>query len=239
MGGAAIQAVLSNMWEFSLSVFNQEVIEAVTSPTHLIAVNREAEKVTVSLSGTNSDQSLASDLVVLIKHKQPHGPKAFVELGMENGKNFMKQAAVMVNFFPDFTNLPTQSVQHEFMFLVDRSGSMGGFPIENAKDTLLLILKSLPENCCFNIIGFGSRYVKLFQKGSVKYSQATLDEAVHHVKRICADLGGTELLPPLTDILNVAPLAGFSREVFVLTDGSVSNTHSCINIVKRNESHSR
>ena len=41
-------------------------------------------------------------------------------------------------------------------------GSMDGDRIEKAKETLLLLLKSLPVNCIFNIVSFGSTYSFLF-----------------------------------------------------------------------------
>ena len=243
VGGAGTdvkRANVSTMQEFSLSILNQEVVDTVASPTHSIEVRREdraGTKVDVALSDCSSE-SLAKDLVILIKHKQPHVPKALVELGMEDGSDFMKHAAVMINFFPEFPTTMPQSCR-EFIFLIDRSGSMCGSDIESAKQTLLLFLKSLPKDCRFNILGFGSTYVKLFKEASVKYSQESLDKALLHVQQIAANMGGTELLPPLKDVLSVKPPGGIPREVFVLTDGSVSNTHSCIDIVKRNASTSR
>jgi uncharacterized protein with von Willebrand factor type A (vWA) domain len=54
------------------------------------------------------------------------------------------------------------SVQGEYLFLLDRSGSMGGTRIKNAQKALILFLKSLPINTYFNIIGFGTTFHKLF-----------------------------------------------------------------------------
>lgn len=36
-------------------------------------------------------------------------------------------------------------------------------------------------------------------------------------------MGGTEILQPLKDVLGAAGVRGYSRQVFVLTDGEVSN----------------
>lgn len=50
----------------------------------------------------------------------------------------------------------TKANRGNYFFLIDRSGSMGGKRIEKAKQSLILFLKSLPEDCLFNIISFGS-----------------------------------------------------------------------------------
>ena len=236
-GEQVLTAGVSSVGKFKLCVCDQETIETVTSPTHSLSVQREQDSDLVTVTLSESSQSLATDLVICLKHKQPHTPKALVEQGNPEGKDFMKQSALMINFFPEFGQV--ESLCCEFLFLVDRSGSMRGNYINSARETLLLFLKSLPDDCHFNIIGFGSRYVKLFEKGSVPYSQATLDEAITHTKGMFANLGGTELLPPLKDILQGKPPKGLSRQVFVLTDGSVSNTQACVDLVKKNVATAR
>ena len=240
MGGAAEQvqqASVPSVQKFKLCVFDQENIDDISSQTHSISVARGATNAVVTLS-EETRQSLASDLVVLIKPKQPHSAKALVEAGQKDGSDFMKRTALMINFFPDFpTN--TTSTGCEFIFLVDRSGSMRGSFIESARETLLLFLKSLPEDCSFNIVGFGSQYTKLFNKGSVAYSQKTLDIATSHTQTMQADLGGTELLSPLKDILSQKPPHGVARQVFVLTDGAVSNTQACVDVTKEHALMSR
>ena len=215
---------------FSMTVHNAAEIESVTSPTHCILSNSEGGKVVVTLSEDN----LEKDLVILIKHREPHRPTALVEGGVQSdGINkgcYITAPAVMVTFYPQF---PAVEAAGEFLFLVDRSGSMSGSYISSARETLILFLKSLREGCYFNIIGFGSSYQSLFPS-SVPYDQDGLGKAVSHAQTVEADLGGTELLPPLEHVFSLKPRPGLPRQVFVLTDGSVSNTQQCISCVKKN-----
>ena len=46
-------------------------------------------------------------------------------------------------------------------------------------------------------------------------------------------MGGTEILSPLSFILQQEVKAGLARQVFVLTDGQVSNSSACIRLVKK------
>jgi len=226
-------AKVSGVYGFQLKVVDAKDIAEVTSPTHTLSIlpDDSGDQLLVSLS---EEKPLSRDLVVLIKHKDPHVPKALLESGVETTErenDFMSNPAVMINFFPEFTDVEAAC---EFIFLVDRSGSMSGSYIRSARETLVLFLKSLPEGSFFNIIGFGSDYKKLFPK-SVAYSQETLDKATAHAQQMEADLGGTELLPPLEHIFtSLESFAGLPRQIFVLTDGSVSNTNACIKKVKQN-----
>lgn len=61
----------------------------------------------------------------------------------------------------------------EFVFVVDCSGSMGGISIQKASECLEFFIKSLMPDSYFNVIRFGSRFTKLFQKSEKsKHSDA-------------------------------------------------------------------
>ena len=89
---------------------------------------------------------------------------------------------------------------NEYVFLLDRSGSMSGAPISLAVKALKLFLHSLPLGCKFNIFSFGSDYEQVFMK-SQTYNQESLDRAEEIVSSFEADLGGTEIYEPLQAIL--------------------------------------
>jgi len=120
----------------------------------------------------------------------------------------------------------------EFIFLLDRSGSMQAGHIRRAAEALQLFLRSLPPGCRFNIIGFGSRVEVLFPE-PVLYAEESLQRASDHAQSVQADLGGTELLQPLRMIFAQAIPDGFERRVVVLTDGQVNNTAQILDLVQR------
>uniref|UniRef100_A0A8C9QNQ4 von Willebrand factor A domain-containing protein 5A n=1 Tax=Spermophilus dauricus TaxID=99837 RepID=A0A8C9QNQ4_SPEDA len=135
----------------------------------------------------------------------------------------------------------------EFVFLMDCSGSMqcpmnnqdgSQSRIEAAQETLILLLKSLPIGCYFNIYQFGSSYEEFFPE-SVKYTQQTMEEAVNRVKLMRADLGGTEILAPLQNIYRKPSIPHHPLQLFVFTDGEVSDTFSVIKEVQSNSNKHR
>ena len=85
----------------------------------------------------------------------------------------------------------------KFFFILDRSGSMGS-RISIALQALDLFLMSLPKNCGFQIMSFGSEYQWLNNNSSViPYNDETLQQTKAQIKNFRADFGGTEIHKPL------------------------------------------
>jgi len=51
------------------------------------------------------------------------------------------------------------------------TGSMQGESIKATQAALLVILKSLPPGCYFNIVGFGSRFALLFPEYDLRFAK--------------------------------------------------------------------
>lgn len=72
---------------------------------------------------------------------------------------------------------PSEDLPKEFIFLLDRSGSMQGSAISAAQSALQLFLRSLPLGCLFDIVGFGSTWRSLFE-ASVAYDEKSLNKVL-------------------------------------------------------------
>lgn len=116
-------------------------------------------------------------------------------------------ATVMMSFIPKFCSLDVTDaykaeidhksfdteIEHargDYIFLLDRSGSMSGSRIEKAKEALIFFLRSLPEDSYFNIVSFGSNSSQMFPH-STKYEAGKMNEAIKKVQSMGADMGGT------------------------------------------------
>ncbi|XP_056128573.1 von Willebrand factor A domain-containing protein 5A-like [Rhinichthys klamathensis goyatoka] len=184
------------------------------------------------------------DVELFLYYQETHQPSAIVEAGVATAPSgsLMRDPVVMISLYPEFPEkvMSSLATQGEFVFVMDRSGSMRQMMhhgkgaqrrIESARDTLLLLLKSLPMGCYFNIFGFGSRFESFFHE-SVVYSQDTMDQAMKSVKEMKADLGGTEILQPLKHIYSQRCNPDHPRQLFIFTDGEVGNTKEVLDLVK-------
>ncbi len=112
-----------------------------------------------------------------------------------------------------------------YLFFIDRSGSMSGKRIETAKNSLVYFLKSLPEESKFNIISFGSNDKSLYND-FIKADDITIKKALNEVNKFDANMGGTELFQPFKKIFDKwkKNLKGNEKiRIFVLTDGSIDS----------------
>ncbi|XP_053498010.1 von Willebrand factor A domain-containing protein 5A isoform X2 [Ictalurus furcatus] len=209
----------------------------------LMFLNTDHTKAKVSL---RTGHMFDRDVELYLYYQNPHQLTAIVEAGSPAAQpgTLLGDPVVMVSFYPEFPESVMSSVSScgEFVFVMDRSGSMSCAMhngqgaqerIECARDTLLLLLKSLPMDCYFNIYGFGSHYESFFPK-SVQYSQDTMEQAVKKVNEMQADMGGTEILQPLEHIYKQPCIPNHPRQLFIFTDGEVENTKDVLHCVKSN-----
>uniref|UniRef100_A0A8C2JHR3 Uncharacterized protein n=1 Tax=Cyprinus carpio TaxID=7962 RepID=A0A8C2JHR3_CYPCA len=207
----------------------------------LVFLHSDHTQATVNLS---PGHMFDKDVELFVYYQDTHQPSAIVEAGVTTAPpgSLMRDTVVMISLYPEFPEEVMSSLraQGEFVFVIDRSGSMGDMMhhgkgaqnrIESAKDTLLLLLKSLPVGCYFNIYGFGSDFESFFPH-SVEYNQDTMDKALKRVKKMKADMGGTEILQPLKHIYSQPCYPDHPRQLFVFTDGEVFNTKEVLDLVK-------
>ncbi len=158
-------------------------IRRITSPTHpqeisetKYATDRGRPSRRRSTVKFRSKTFLAKDFVLIIEADKLDTPRCFAEVSRGHGRRLGDTLALQFALVPKF-KLPPISAQ-EYLFLVDRSGSMSGRPMETAKDTLALLLRVLPQQgTTINILSFGTSVDGLWAT-SQPYSQRTLEDAV-------------------------------------------------------------
>ncbi|XP_028722098.1 von Willebrand factor A domain-containing protein 5A-like isoform X1 [Peromyscus leucopus] len=228
------------------TISSQLGIRTIQCNCPLSSIDYTGENKTSAQVSLAEGHKFDQDVELLIFYRKVHSPCVTVEMGMPERESdtIMGAPCAMVSFYPDIPEVETSTKCGEFVFFMDCSGSMkkplsrqnrSQLRIDAAKETLILLLKSLPLGCYFNIFGFGSTHEAFFPK-SVRYTQESMERAVEKVKLMLADLGGTELLTPLRKVFRKPPIPGHPLQVFVFTDGEVAES---FNVIKEVKFHSK
>jgi Ca-activated chloride channel family protein len=114
------------------------------------------------------------------------------------------------------------------VFVLDRSGSMGGAPIEQARKALAACLGALAVDDEFGIVAFDDR-VESFGGGMQKGERHNRDEAGKFLAAIDAR-GGTELAQAVAAAVRL--LGHSAGDILVMTDGQVSGTEQILDEVR-------
>ncbi|THG93987.1 hypothetical protein EW026_g7389 [Hermanssonia centrifuga] len=135
-------------------VYMKGAIKSITSPSHSTLSVRSNDGARVNsvqkrVAEYRSPSFLSQDFVLSIKAEDLDAPRCFAQRGRDGS------VAMQLTVVPKF-NLPALPAQ-EYIFVVDRSGSMQGERIETAKRTLVMLMRSLPsKGTSFNIFSFGN-----------------------------------------------------------------------------------
>ncbi|KAK2822328.1 hypothetical protein Q5P01_022393 [Channa striata] len=168
-------------------------------------------------------------------HKDSEPERKLEFLRKRYHKDILSSPVLMLNFCPDLMCEPLElhKVTRELVFLVDRSGSMSGTSIHRVKEAMVVALKSLPSRTLLNIVGFGTNIKPLFASSKL-CTDVTLMQAYEYVQRMRADMRGTNLLGALSWVYQQPMQRSYPRQIFIITDGSISSVAKVLELVRRN-----
>lgn len=128
--------------------------------------------------------------------------------------------------------LPENVPPREYIFVVDVSGSMDGFPLDTAKGLLHDLIGALTPADRFNVL--------LFSSDSSLLAEESLPAVAGNIERALRFLdnpkgnGGTELLSAVDRALALKKEEGVSRSIVVVTDGYISAERELFATVEQN-----
>lgn len=120
----------------------------------------------------------------------------------------------------------------EYVFIVDVSGSMHGFPLDVSKKLLRDLIGNLRPTDRFNVLLF-SGASNLFSETSVTANEENIKKAISFIDRQQGG-GGTELLPALKRALSLTGTDGFARSFVIATDGYVDVEKQAFDLIRNN-----
>ncbi len=112
---------------------------------------------------------------------------------------------------------PEEQVRKYFTFVFDRSGSMNGTKIVQARSAAITCLNRLIANDNFNVIDFATD-VRLFRQNMIPASAANITSARNYVNALPAS-GSTNIYGALTAAVSQNMGEGTVNQVVFITDG--------------------
>jgi len=120
----------------------------------------------------------------------------------------------------------------EFIFVVDVSGSMEGFPLDTSKKLLENLIGNLRPIDYFNVVLFSGDSTTLSQK-PLQANQQNINLALDLLTKQRGS-GGTELLPALKQAMGLAREPNVSRSIVLITDGYISGEEGAFDYIRQN-----
>jgi Ca-activated chloride channel family protein len=201
-------------------------IDKLASPSH---------DVEISYSGKTAAK-------IKIKDEKTAGNKDFVlRYGLAGGKidtGLLLYPGQDENFFLLMMEPPAKVASQavlprEYIFIVDVSGSMYGFPLETTKALMQDIIKGLTPKDSMNVLLFAGGSAILSPSGSLPATEVNKQKALDFIKAQSGG-GGTNIVPAMQQALALPRTPGVSRIVTVATDGYVDVEPQVFQLIRDN-----
>jgi len=132
---------------------------------------------------------------------------------------------------PQATDIPPR----EYVFIMDVSGSMNGFPISISKTLLIDLISSLNPSDKFNVMCFAGG-AQVLASTSLDVTQENIDKAIDLINNKEGS-GGTNLLNALNKALALQGTEDYARTFIIATDGYVTVEKEAYNLIRNNLSN--
>ena len=206
----------SNPLSLSLTLNPGFPITRIESPFHpIISIQDQNGVYQIAL---REDAVPADRDFQLIWHPAPRTePMAAVLTEQKDGETY----AMLMLVPPTQHQEQAPRIPRDITFIIDRSGSMAGASIEQAKSALVAALSRMTAQDRFNIIQFNHMVRSLFPIPQ-SVTTKTMQQAIGYTEHLTAD-GGTEILPALRQALQSQQDKSRLQQVILITDGQVGN----------------
>ena len=207
-GGGMVEPVFT----VEVTIAGGVPVREVTSVAHRVETSVEAGKTWVRLPASAVPQ-MNRDFILRYR-LAGDGLASGLLVDEWNGEKFF-----LLTLQPPARVTSAQVPARDYIFVVDVSGSMHGFPLDVAKTLLSELLVTLRETDSFNVLLF-SGASRVLAEAPVAATPENIGAALALITRQTGG-GGTELLPALRQALDLPRRTGVARSVVVVTDGYV------------------
>jgi Ca-activated chloride channel family protein len=198
--------------KLDVTVQSQAPIKNVYSPTHAIAVQRPSEN-SARITFRSQNEIPTDDFRLLYDV----GEAAVGASTLSYRRDSSDEGYFMLLVSPEIKQVSDQPLKKTVIFVVDRSGSMSGKKIEQAKGALTFVLNNLREGDLFNIVAYDNE-VESFRPELQRYDESSRQQAIGFIEGIYAG-GSTNIDEALQVALRQLQDDSRPNYVVFLTDG--------------------
>ncbi|MDR3690311.1 MAG: VIT and VWA domain-containing protein [Fimbriimonas sp.] len=206
-------------------------IVGLNSVLHQVSVERADDR-HVSVTLTKENEIPNRDFILRYQTATNGVQSAFVTTYDGNKGGFFN-----LILLPPKTPKSEDICPREMIFVVDKSGSQMGFPIEKSKELTYKLLKTMRQGDTFNVYSFNTAVQQLWSHPKV-FNAENLAEAHRFLDPIQAG-GGTDILGVMHAVLTASKDAERLRVVLFNTDGFVGDEQFIIPEIKKHNAHTR
>jgi len=198
--------------EINVSIESAIKIKTVYSPTHAIEIKRpDSNHAVVSYSSEN--QVPGNDFRLFYDVAKGKLGASVISYRPDSGED----GFLLLLASPEVKAATAERPRKTVLCVFDRSGSMSGTKIEQAKEALKFVLNNLREGDLFNVIAYDT-HVEAFQPELQRYNEKTRKQALGFVEGMYAG-GGTNINGALSAALEMLQDTSQPNFVIFMTDG--------------------
>lgn len=209
---------LRRPWTVNATVVSQRPISTVYSPSHKVIAQRlSAGEFDVALEGGSSSDAGAFRLSYLVASEQGLSGTLFAYPDPSVGGGAGGGYFLFMGGLPAGVSERADHPRREVTIVIDRSGSMAGAKIDQARDAAMQIVEGLEPGELFNIIAYSSTVMK-FAPMPVPKDEGSRAEALRFIASI-QPRGGTNIHDAVYEALAQRATPDAIPLVLFLTDG--------------------
>lgn len=201
-------------------------LQDIASPSHKIDVDKDnRSNATVALHHSETNPGNRD---YVLRYRLSGGEIETGVLLYEDPES--KESFFLAMVQPPKRVTPDQIPPRDYVFIVDVSGSMHGFPLDISKKLLRNLIGGLRPNDTFNVLLFASSSSVLSSR-SLSATQANIQKAITFIDQQRGG-GGTRLLPALKRALDLPKEEERARSIVIATDGYVAVEKEAFDLIR-------
>lgn len=223
----------SDLYNITVNLTSAVPISDISCQSHKIATDIDSNKALITLA---NPKEYAGNRDFILDYSLT-GTEISSGLMLQKGDvatdNGTKENFFMLTVQPPERYTIDDILPREYIFVLDVSGSMYGYPIDTAKELIKNLVSNLRPTDTFNVVLFAGTSSQMSPE-SVPATEDNINWAFDLIDQEDGS-GGTELTPALQSAIDIPRTSNnVARSVIVITDGYIAEESSIFDIISNN-----